>query len=78
MSLRQPTLAAHKHRTLGPSHAKGGASAFTNRDSDVGNSVTYLLHHIPLNFSALIKSQERPALPTTINAESGWDQVSVF
>ena len=78
MNLRQSTLATHKPRNLGPSHAYAGASAFTNRDSDMGNSATYLLHHIPLNFSALTKSQERPALPTTINAEYGWGQVSAF
>lgn len=79
MSLRQSILAAYKAKTLGPSHAKGGA--VFSQTCDVGNSITYyiifcyLLHHIPLNFSALFKLPWRLALPR-INAEYGWGQVS--
>ena len=41
MSLRQSILAAYKAKTLGPSHAKGGA--VFSQTCDVGNSITYYI-----------------------------------
>jgi len=45
----------YKAWTPGPSDTKGRACASPNMDSNVENSTTYLLRHIPGNPSALIK-----------------------